>query len=136
MAKQIIRVVSRAGDGELKTKEYEDFTELLQRHDQIGLDDCSTDLSFRGLPLFRGLVGPIPEANKVILYESPDVFEAMTKEWSQRKTKRKRRTREELENSLKEASEREASQSPSLPTVPFPKFSLGLGTASTPTVNS
>lgn len=131
MAKKIIRVVSRAGDGELKTKEYEDFSELQQRHEQIGLDDCSTDLSFRGLPLFRGLIGPIPEANKVILYESPDVFEFMTKEWSQRKTKRKRRTREELESSQTVTNE---GQSKSV--VPFPKFSLGLGMGSSTTVNS
>lgn len=130
MAKTIIRVVSRAGDGELKTKEYEDFTELLQRHEQIGLDDCSTDLSFRGLPLFRGLVGPIPE-NKVVLYETPDVFEVMTKEWSQRKTKRKRRTREELEQFQQEETE-----SPPKTVVPFPKFSLGLTPNSAPTLNS
>ncbi len=60
-------------------------------HDQIGIDDCSTDLSLRGMPLFRGLVGPLPESKTVVRYESPDVFELLTKEWSQAKTKRRRR---------------------------------------------
>ena len=27
----------------------------------IIIDDCSTDLGLRGLPVFRGLIGPMPE---------------------------------------------------------------------------
>ena len=88
---KLIRVVTRASDGSLRTKEFENFDEIMELHDQIGIDDCSTDLSLRGMPLFRGLVGPLPEGKSVIRYESPDVFEALTKEWSQIKTKRRRR---------------------------------------------
>lgn len=131
MAKKIIRVVSRSGDGEFRAKEYEDISELLQRHEQIGLDDCSTDLSLRGLPLFKGLIGPMSESKQVVLYESPDVFEFMTKEWSQRKTKRKRRTREELEMCRREASENQSQT-----VVPFPKFTLGNPAGLNTTVNS
>jgi hypothetical protein len=65
--------------------------EILRRHIQIGADDCSTDMNLRGCPVFKGLIGPIPETGGVIRYESPDVFEQLTKEWSE--TKRKRRTR-------------------------------------------
>ncbi len=35
---------------------------LLEMHTQIGVDDCSTDLALRGLPVFRGLIGPMPKA--------------------------------------------------------------------------
>ena len=55
---------------------------LLNRHAQVGVDDCSTDLGLRGLPVFRGLIGPMPEGKTVVRYESPEVFETLTKEWS------------------------------------------------------
>jgi len=90
-ADKIIRVVTRAPDGSLKTKDYSDFEEIAGLHDQTGIDDCSTDLSLRGLPLFKGLIGPLPESSSVVRYESPDVFESLTKEWSQKKVKRRRR---------------------------------------------
>ena len=91
--KKTIHVVSRAADGSLKLKEFEDFDEIAKIHDQIGIDDCSTDLSLRGLPLFKGLVGPLAESKTVVRYESADVFEALTKEWAQAKIKRRRRRR-------------------------------------------
>lgn len=53
----------------------------MQLHTQIGVDDCSTNLALRGLPIFRGLIGPMSEEKGVVRYESPDVFEALTKEW-------------------------------------------------------
>jgi hypothetical protein len=57
------------------------------------VDDCSTDLSLRGMPVFRGLIGPMPEGKTVVRYESPEVFESLTKEWgasaSKRRTRRK-----------------------------------------------
>jgi hypothetical protein len=61
-------------------------------HTQIGIDDCSTDLGLRGMPVFRGLIGPMPEGKNVIRYESPEVFESLTKEWSAvRPSRRSRR---------------------------------------------
>ncbi len=88
---KIIRVVTRASNGSLRTKDFENFDEIIQLHDKIGIDDCSTDLTLRGLPVFRGLVGPMPESKDVARYESPEVFESQTKEWAQAKTKRRRR---------------------------------------------
>jgi hypothetical protein len=88
---KIIRVVTRASNGSLRTKDFENFDDISQLHDKIGIDDCSTDLSLRGLPVFRGLVGPMPESKDVARYESPEVFESQTKEWAQAKTKRRRR---------------------------------------------
>ncbi len=97
MAKKIIRVISRAADGSIRTREFDGFTEIETAHEQIGIDDCSTDLTLRGLPLFRGLIGPIPETKSIVRYETPDVFEIMTKEWAAKKAKRrKRRTAEEI----------------------------------------
>jgi hypothetical protein len=91
MPKNTYRVVTRGADGSLRIKDYPTADPLLKSHTQIGVDDCSTDLGLRGLPVFRGLVGPMPEGKTVIRYESPDVFESLTKEWSSAKNARRRR---------------------------------------------
>lgn len=102
MAKSTFRVVTRAADGALRTRDYDSSETLIRTHTQIGIDDCSTDLELRGLPVFRGLIGPMPEGKDVIRYESPDVFETMTKEWvaakPQRRTRRRRVTMQVDEN--------------------------------------
>lgn len=88
---RIIRVITRASDGSIREKDYESFDDIAVLHDQIGIDDCSTDLELRGMPIFRGLVGPLPDGKEVVRYESPDIFEALTKEWTNQKAKRRRR---------------------------------------------
>lgn len=85
------RVVTRGADSQLRIREYESKEKLLRIHTQVGIDDCSTDLSLRGLPVFRGLIGPMSEGKDIVRYESPDVFESLTKEWSDNKPKRRRR---------------------------------------------
>lgn len=91
MTTKTIRLVTVATDGSFREREYENFDDLKKMHEQIGIDDCSTDLSLRGFPIFRGLIGPIPETKNIARYESPEVFESLTKEWSKAKTKRRRR---------------------------------------------
>ena len=91
MPKDTFRVVTRGADGKIRVRDYPAPDAIQRMHTQIGVDDCSTDLGLRGMPVFRGLVGPIPEGKNVVRYESPDVFEAMTKEWTS--AKRDRRTR-------------------------------------------
>ncbi len=98
MAGKTVRVITRGADGEIKIKEFESFERLDQSHVQIGIDDCNTDLSLRGLPVYRGLVGPISEGKTVARYESPDVFEQLTKEWSATPSKRRRRKKTEIVN--------------------------------------
>lgn len=93
MAKKTIRVVTQGADGALKIRDLESIDELLASHEQIGIDDCSTDLSLRGFPVFRGLIGPIPESKTIARYETPDVFEALTKEWSSAQPKKRTRRR-------------------------------------------
>jgi hypothetical protein len=93
MAKNLCRVVTRESDGTLRIRDYPSPDSLMERHTQIGVDDCSTDLGLRGLPVFRGLIGPMPDGKNVIRYESPEVFETLTKEWSTVKTKRNARRR-------------------------------------------
>jgi hypothetical protein len=90
MPKEIVRVVTRGTDGKLRVKEYNKPDSLLKMHTQVGIDDCSTDLGIRGLPVFRGLIGPMPEGKNAVRYESPEVFETLTKEWSMTKTTRRR----------------------------------------------
>jgi hypothetical protein len=89
--KNTFRVVTRAADGNLRIRDFGSTEPLFNLHTQIGIDDCSTDLELRGLPVFKGLVGPIPEGKNVVRYESPEVFETLTKEWSSTKRVRGRR---------------------------------------------
>lgn len=91
--KPTIRIVTRGNNGELRTKDYEKHETVLKMHTQIGVDDCSTDLSLRGMPVFRGLIGPMPEGKGVVRYETPEVFETLTKEWTVAATSRSRRRR-------------------------------------------
>lgn len=87
------RVVTRGAKGELRVKEYASKEPLLKLHSQIGVDDCSTNLSLRGLPVFRGLIGPMSDGRSVVRYESPEVFESLTKEWTADQPHRKSRRR-------------------------------------------
>ena len=93
MAKDTFRVVTRGADGKLRIRDYNKQDSLVRLHTQIGIDDCSTDLGLRGLPVFEGLIGPMPEGKNIIRYESPEVFETLTKEWSTAKTSRRARTK-------------------------------------------
>lgn len=97
MKRHIYRVVTRGAEGEYRIRDYMNEEEILQRHIRIGTEDCSTDMSLRGQPVFKGLIGPMPESGGVILYESPDVFEQMTKEWSEVKRKRRSRTKKPVD---------------------------------------
>jgi len=101
--KNTVRVVTRASDGTLRIRDYPNTEPLLEIHTQIGIDDCSTDLSLRGLPVFRGLIGPMPEGRTVVRYESPDVFETLTKEWTIAKTPRRPRRRMQPPEGIVEA---------------------------------
>jgi hypothetical protein len=97
MAKELFRVVTRGADGTLRIRDYPTPEPLQKMHMQVGIDDCSTDLALRGLPVFRGLIGPMPEGKTVIRYESPEVFETLTKEWCVAKSARRSRTRIDVE---------------------------------------
>jgi hypothetical protein len=89
--KDTFRIVTRGSDGSLLIRDYPTCDPLLDMHLQIGTDDCSTDLEIRGMPVFRGLIGPIPEGKTIVRYESPEVFETLTKEWINKAPKRRRR---------------------------------------------
>ncbi len=93
MKRHIYRVVTRGTDGEYRIRDYMTEEEILRRHVQIGVDDCSTDMSVRGRPVFKGLIGPIPEPGGVVRYESPEVFEQITKQWGEPKRRRRVRTK-------------------------------------------
>ncbi len=92
-AGKTIRIVTRGKNGELRSRDYEHHDTVLKMHTQIGIDDCSTDLSLRGLPVFRGLIGPMPEDKHIVRYETPEVFESETKLWSVSPTVRRTRRR-------------------------------------------
>ena len=76
MAKRIVRLVTREVDGSMRTRDYENLDVINESHEQIGIDDCSTDLALRGWPIFRGLIGPMPDGKGVARYESPDVLKS------------------------------------------------------------
>jgi len=91
MKKHIFRVVTRGPEGEYRIRDYVTEEEIRRWHIQIGVSDYSLDISVRGRPVFKGLIGPMPEVGGVLRYESPDVFEQMTKDWSE--SKRRCRTK-------------------------------------------
>ncbi|MGE0757715.1 MAG: hypothetical protein AB7F89_12240 [Pirellulaceae bacterium] len=91
------RIVTRGVDGSIRIRDYDKQESLTRLHTQIGVDDSSTDLSLRGLPVFKGLIGPIPEGKNVVRYESPEVFETLTKEWASSSQGRRSRRRRPLE---------------------------------------
>ena len=93
MAKDTFRIVTRGADGKIRIRDYNKPDALLKMHTQIGIDDCSTDLGLRGQPVFQGLIGPMPEGKNIVRYESPEVFETLTKEWSTAKAARRSRTK-------------------------------------------
>jgi len=89
--KDTFRIVTRGSDGSLLIRDYPTCDPISEMHLQVGTDDCSTDLAIRGMPVFRGLIGPIPEGKNIVRYESPEVFETLTKEWINKTPKRRRR---------------------------------------------
>lgn len=91
MSKDVFRIVTRGVDGTLRIRDYDQQEAITRLHTQVGVDDCSTDLELRGRPVFRGLIGPMPEGKNIIRYESPEVFETLTKEWGVSKIARRRR---------------------------------------------
>lgn len=91
--KDTYRIVTRAGDGSLMIRDFPNSESIIRSHTQIGIDDCSTDLELRGQPVFRGLIGPMPEGKNIIRYETPEVFEMLTKEWGTNKPRRRTRRR-------------------------------------------
>ena len=90
------RIVTRGVDGSIRIRDYDKKESLLRLHSQVGIDDSSTDLSLRGLPVFRGLIGPIPDGKGIVRYESPEVFETLTKDWANTKPARRSRRRRPL----------------------------------------
>jgi len=93
MRKHIFRVVTRGPEGEYRIRDYVSEEEICHRHVQTGVSDYSLDMSLRGRPVFKGLIGPMPETGGVLRYESPEVFEQMTKEWSDSKRRQRRKKR-------------------------------------------
>jgi hypothetical protein len=91
MGKDTFRIVTRGADGKIRIRDFAKAENIMKMHTQVGIDDCSTDLGLRGMPVFEGLIGPIPEGKNVVRYESPEVFETLTKEWSTAKAARRRR---------------------------------------------
>jgi len=91
MKKHIFRVVTRGPDGDYRIRDYVSEEEIQRWHVQTGICDYNLDMTLRGSPVFKGLIGPIPEAGGVLRYESPEVFEQVTKEWSEHKRRYRRK---------------------------------------------
>lgn len=103
MSKETWRLVTRDTNGELVIHDFDSPEGILRTHLQIGSDDCSTDLALRGAPVFRTLIGPMPEGRSIVRYETPEVFEALTKEWAMPRSPR-RRTRKTIPAQVTDAA--------------------------------
>ena len=91
--KRSYRVVMRSPENDLRMKDYLSRRALLGDYSQVGIDDSSTDLTLRGEPVLRNLVGPMAEDVNVVRYETPEVFESLTKQWFYEDTPRRRPSR-------------------------------------------
>lgn len=91
--KRTYRVVMRSPNNDLRMKDYLSQKALLKDYSKIGIDDCSTDLTLRGEPLLRGLVGPMSEDDNVVRYETPEIFESLTKQWFHEEKPKRRPSR-------------------------------------------
>jgi hypothetical protein len=91
MKRHIFRVVTRGPEGEYRIRDYVSEEEICRWHVQTGISDYSLDVAVRGLPVFKGLIGPMSETGGVLRYESPEVFEQMTKEWYEHKRRSRRK---------------------------------------------
>jgi len=90
MPKRTWRLVTRATDGSLVIRDFDSAEGIHKTHLQVGTDDCSGPTALRSTPVFRTLVGPMPEGRTIVRYETPDVFEAITKEWALPRPPRRR----------------------------------------------
>jgi len=100
MAKKNILIAAHDDRGNIVETFLESADALIAQYEQVGIDDCSTDLSLRGYPVVRGLVGPIPESKTTVRYEAASAFEVNTKQWAATKIKRRRRTKAAIEAEL------------------------------------
>lgn len=91
--KRSYRVVMRSPENDLRMKDYLSLKALLGDYSKVGIDDSSTDLTLRGEPVLRGLVGPMAEDGNVVRYETPEVFESLTKKWFHEDKPRRRPSR-------------------------------------------
>ncbi|MDR0327750.1 MAG: hypothetical protein LBI05_05590 [Planctomycetaceae bacterium] len=91
MKQHTFRVVTRGPDGEYRIRDYVSEEEIRRWHAQDGVSDFCLDIELRARPVFKGLVGPMPESGGVLRYESPDVFEQLTKEWYEHKRRNRKK---------------------------------------------
>lgn len=80
MERVIYRVVTKDAQGRIRTRDFESLDQIGALYPQIGNDTSSTVKGLRGLPLFRGLIGPMQEG-QIVRYETPEVFEQLTQDW-------------------------------------------------------
>lgn len=80
MDKRIYRIVTQSVDGDILTEDFDSLEEVKRHYRQRGTDDCTMIKHLKKLPIFEGLIGPLPEGD-IIRYESKAVFELLTPIW-------------------------------------------------------
>ncbi|MDO4576298.1 MAG: hypothetical protein Q4D98_13915 [Planctomycetia bacterium] len=73
--------MTRESDGSFLTRDFGDLEAMKKVFQQCGTDNCSIHKELRKQPSFVGLIGPLEEGPNIIRYESPEVFEVLTREW-------------------------------------------------------
>ena len=87
------RVVTQSADGQIRIRDYDTAEALLKRHSQVGVDDCSTNLNLRGLPVFHGLIGPMPKARTWSATNRPRFSRPSPRNGAHRPTRRRSRSK-------------------------------------------
>lgn len=76
------RVVTMLESGKIEHKDYKDASEILDRFEQIGVEEDSYTMRLHGEPVFKGLIGPMSDGKTIVRYETPDAFAVLTEQWS------------------------------------------------------
>jgi len=78
-----VKVAQRGADGSIQYRRFASPDDLAARYERAGVDEYSIDLFLRGLPVYHGLIGPMPDKEpETVRYETPEIFEEMTKIWA------------------------------------------------------
>lgn len=86
------RVVFKNSQGAIEHVDFPNVQGLLERYEQVGVEEDSYTIRLHGEPVLKGLIGPMSEGKDTVRYETPQVFVVMTEQWAkERKNGRKRR---------------------------------------------
>lgn len=82
MAPRHYRLLTMAKNGKVNQREFDTADPIGQEFEQVGVEGDSCNLRLHGLPIYKGLIGPMSDGKHAVRYEVPEVFVVLTQEWA------------------------------------------------------